>query len=134
MTAEKLSKPLAKVTEEVATPMEEAYGDVYTALEEANRQGSEALTKIGISSEVAEVLAKLAKEKIRLPQVKIKGVLQLTSTKPDGVNIVRKALQMAQKASSSKTAKTYVYSIAAPKYLLSVEAENYKQAENMLDR
>lgn len=130
--AEKLNKPLEEITEKAAMPMEEAYGDLYTALEEASRQGSEVLTKIGIPSDIAQALAELAKEKIRPPQVEIKGVLQLTSTKPDGVNIIKKALHAAQKTSIPNTAKIHIHTIAAPKYRLKVEAENYKHAETIL--
>lgn len=134
IVAEKLKKPLEEMTEKAATPMEEKYGDVYTALEEASRQGSEVLTKIGIPSDIAQHLAELAQEKIRPPIVEIKGVLQLTSTKPDGVNIIKKTLQTAQKTPTPNTAKIQIYSIAAPKYRLKVEAENYKQAETILQK
>jgi len=134
IAAEKLHKSLEEVMEKAAIPLEEAYGDVYTALEEASRQGSEALTKIGISSDIAQILAELAQEKIRPQLVEIKGVLELTSSKPDGVNLIKKALQKAQNTSTPKTAKIHVYTIASPKYSLKVEAENYKQAETILQK
>jgi translation initiation factor 2 subunit 1 len=134
VTAEKLKKPLDEVLETAVAPMEEAYGDIFTALEESSRQGAEVLTKIGVPQEVAQALAELAKEKIRPPLVEIKGVLQLTNAKPDGVNLIRKALQTAKKAPTSKMARIHVYTIAAPKYRLKVEAENYKEAENMLQK
>jgi translation initiation factor 2 subunit 1 len=134
IAAEKLHKSLKEITEKAAVPMEEAYGDVYTALEEASRQGSEVLTKIDIPSGIAETLAELAQEKIRPQLVEIKGVLQLTSTKPDGVDLIKKALQKARNTTAPKTAKIHVYTIAAPKYRLKVEAEDYKQAETILQK
>lgn len=132
ITAEKLRKPLEEIMEKTAGPMEEAYGEIYTALEEASRHGSEALTKVGVPADIAQALAELAKEKIRPPLVEIKGVLQLTSTRPDGVKVIKKALQTAQKISTPKTAKIHIYTIAPPKYRLKVEAEDYKQAETIL--
>jgi len=114
--------------------MEEAYGDAYTALEESSRQGVEALTKIGVPEEIAQPLAEIAKERIHPSLVEVKGELQLTSTKPDGVNQIRKALQTAQKSSTPKTSKIHIYTVAAPKYLLKVEAENYKEAESVLQK
>jgi translation initiation factor 2 subunit 1 len=127
--AEKLNLSVKEVTEKAMVPMEEAYGDVYSALEEASRKGVEALTKSGVPSNIAQTLAELAEERIRAPQVEIKGVLQLTTTKPDGVDIIRKALQAAQRSSIPKSSKIQIFSIAAPRYRLKVEAENYKQAE-----
>ncbi len=134
ITAEKLKKSIKEITEEAATPMEETYGNVYTALEEANRQGPEALTKAGVPSDIAQALAELAQERIRPPLVEIKGALQLTSTKPDGVNVVKRALQAAQKTQTSTTAKIHMYTIAPPKYRIKVEAEDYKQAETILQK
>ncbi len=134
VTAEKLHKSVKEITEKVAIPMEEAYGDIYTALEETSRQGAEVLTKIGISEDIAQALAKLAKEKIHPPSVEIKGVLQLTSSKSDGVNVIKKALQTAKKTPIPNTAKIHIYTIAAPKYRLKVEAENFKEAESILQK
>jgi translation initiation factor 2 subunit 1 len=134
VTAEKLKKPYDEVLEKAAAPMEEAYGDIFAALEESSRQGAEVLTKISVPQEIAQALAELAKEKIRPPLVEVKGVLQLTNTKPDGVNLIRKALQTAKKTTTSKMTRIHVYTIAAPKYRLRVEAENYKEAENTLQK
>lgn len=134
VTAERLGKPLEEIMQEVAIPVKKAYGDIYPALEEASHKGPDVLTKIGIPPDIAQPLAQLAREKIRPSLVEIKGTLQLTSTKPDGVNIVKKALQTAQKTATSDTAKIHIYTVAAPKYLLKVEAENYKDAETLLQK
>ena len=134
VTAEKLHKPLEEIMEKASVPIKKTYGDIYPALEEASRQGSEVLTKIGVPSDVAQTLAELAKERIRPQFVEIKGMLHLTSTKPQGVNVVKKALQTAQKTPTPSTAKIQIYAVAAPKYLLKVEAENYKQAETLLQK
>lgn len=134
VAAEKLGKPLEEVTEKVMLPIEEAYGSLYAAFEEAIVQGPEVLTKIGVPDDIAQVLAEIAKEKIRPPRVEIKGILQLTSAKPNGVNVVKKALQAAQKVSVPDTARIQIYTVAAPKYCLAVEAENYKQAEMVLQK
>ena len=132
LTAEKLHKPIEEVFESAASPMEEAHGDVYTALEESSRHGVEVLTKINVPPEIAQTLAQIAQERIHPPIVEVKGELHLTSTRPDGVNQIKKALQAAQKSSTAKTSKINIYTIAAPKYSLKVEAENYKEAESLL--
>ena len=134
IVADALHKPKEKFLEEVALPLEEAYGDVYTALEEASRIGPEALTKTGVSSDIAQALTNLAQEKIRPPIVEIKGILQLTSNEPNGVDVIRRALQAAQNTQTPDSVKINIYSIAAPKYRLKVEAENYKQAEAIIQK
>lgn len=134
IVAEMFHRPTKKFVEEVALPLEEAYGDVYSALEEASRVGPEALTKTGISLDIAKALASLAQKKIKPSVVEIKGTLQLTSNKPNGVDIIRKALQAVAETSTPDGGKISVYTIAAPKYRLKVEAENYKQAESIIQK
>ena len=134
LTAEKLKIPMEEINLKAAVPMQEKYGSIYTALEEASRQGHKALTKIGIALDIAQPLAELAKDKIQLPLVEIKGTIQLSNPKPDGVNLIKEALQTAKKTPTPKTAKILIYTIAAPKYLLKVEAENYKEAEAILHK
>jgi translation initiation factor 2 subunit 1 len=130
--AKTAKKSFSKIVEEAASPMEEAYGSVYIALEEASRQGSEVLTKLGIPAETAQILYELAQERIHPALVEIGGFLQLTTSKPDGVGNIQQALQAASKT-SSKAASIQIYTIAAPKYRLKVKAEDYKQAETALN-
>ncbi|UCE95399.1 MAG: translation initiation factor IF-2 subunit alpha [Candidatus Bathyarchaeota archaeon] len=134
IAAERLNKSLEEVTEKAAIPMEEAFGDLYTALEETCRQGPEVLTKLDIPQDITLTLAELAKEKIRPPLVEIKGALQLVSTKPEGVNLIKKSLTAAQKTPTPNNTRIHIYTIAAPKYRLKVEAENYKHAESVLQK
>ncbi|UCH31484.1 MAG: translation initiation factor IF-2 subunit alpha [Candidatus Bathyarchaeota archaeon] len=132
--ADKLKKPLKEMMEKAAAPMEEAYGDIYSALEEASQKGPDILTKIGVPLDIAKALAEIAQEKIRPSLVEIEGTLHLTSTKPDGVSVIKKTLQATQGISTPENAKIHIYAIAAPKYRLKVEAENYKQAESILQK
>lgn len=132
--AKTLKKPVEEIIEKAGIPMEENYGDVYTALEEASRQGSEVLSKIGVPSDIAQTLTELAKERIRPPLVEVKGILELSSIKPDGVEAIKDALQGAQKTKTPKTAKIHIYTITPPKYRLKVEAEDYKQAETIFNK
>lgn len=134
MTADKLHKPIEEIMEKAAGPMEEAYGDMYTALEEASRRGLEALTSVGVPDDIAEPLVQLAQEKIKPPTVEVKGVLGISSTRSDGVSAIRAALEEARRTTIPDTAKIHVYTIAAPKYRLKVEAEDYKQAEAILKK
>jgi translation initiation factor 2 subunit 1 len=132
--AEQLNKPIEEITENAAIPMEQEYGDIYSALEEANRHGSQALTKIGVPLDIADPLAVLAQERIRPPLVEIQGVLELSNTKPDGVNVIKTALRKASKISIPPTAQIHIYTIAPPRYRLKVEAEDYKKAEAILQK
>ena len=55
-----------------------------------------ALQKAGIPENIAITLEETAKERIKLPMVKVKGILNLQCTKSNGVIKIREALLSAQ--------------------------------------
>jgi translation initiation factor 2 subunit 1 len=131
--AEKTGLSFEDVYEKVGAPMEKEYG-LYEGFEKVAKEGSEVLTKIGISEELAVALAEVAKERIRVPMVKVKGIVELRCMKPNGVKIIREAFLNAKKTEKSRDVKLRFYVVAAPKYCIEVLAENYKRAEDILQK
>ena len=131
--AEKTSLSLEEVYEKAGAPMEKEYG-LYEGFEKVVKDDTAALTKIGIPEDLATVIVEIAKERIRVPMVRVKGVVELRTTNPDGVNIIKEAFLNAKKAEKSREAKVRFYVIAAPKYCIEVMADNYKNAEAVLQR
>lgn len=131
--AEKAGLPLDEVYEKAGALMEKEYG-LYEAFEKVVTDGIEVLTKIGIPEELALVIAEIAKERIRVPMVKVKGIVELSCIKPNGVKIIKDSFLNAKKAEKSRGAKIRFYVVAAPKYCIEVMAENYKHAETILHR
>jgi len=131
--AEKTGLSLENVYEKVAAPMEKEYG-LYEGFEKVAKEGVEVLTKIGVSQDLASALAKVAKERIRVPMVKVKGIIELRCEKPNGVNIIKEAFLNAKKVEKPRDAKLRFYVVGAPKYCIEVFAENYKRAEDVLQR
>jgi len=131
--AEKLGMRPEKFYEKITPLLEKGFEEIHEELEIAAREGSDILVKTGIPEDIAMVLEEVAREKIKLLMVKIKGILNLQCTKPNGVIAIRDALLSSQKA-QPKNAKIEVYVVAPPKYRIVVSAENYKEAEKILDR
>jgi len=131
--AEKLKIPYQEIYEKAGATIERELG-LYTGLERAAREGASVLSALGIPQNIAEALTEIAREKIKAPTVKIKGILELQSTKPNGVLIIREALLNAQRLENLQGASVNIYVIAAPKYRIEVSAENYREAEQFLKR
>jgi translation initiation factor 2 subunit 1 len=131
--AEKTSLSPEEAYEKAGALIEREYG-LYEGFEKVVKDGVEALTKIGVPQELATVIAEVAKERIRIPMVKVKGIVELRCMKPNGVRIVKEAFLNAKKAEKSRDAKLRFYVVAAPKYRIEVLAENYKHAEAVLQR
>jgi translation initiation factor 2 subunit 1 len=131
--AEKTGLTFEEVCEKAGAPMEKEYG-LYEGFEKVVKDGASALTKIGIPEDLATVIVEIAKERMHVPMVKVKGVVELRTTNPEGVKIIKEAFLNAKKAEKSREGKVRFYVIAAPKYCIEVMAENYKNAEAVLQR
>jgi translation initiation factor 2 subunit 1 len=131
--AEKTGLSLDEVYEKAGAPMEREYG-LYEGFEKVVKEGVAALTKIGVPEELATTIAEIGKERMRVPMVKVKGIVELRCMKPKGVKIIKEAFLNAKKAEKSRDAKLRFYVVAAPKYCVEVMAENYKNAEAVLQR
>ena len=66
--------------------------------------------------------------KIKLPSVEIRGIMEITNSKSDGIEIIKKVLLDVLKKDSSIDI-TY---LGAPKYRLSITSEDFKSAEKSL--
>jgi len=131
--AEKLGLPTEEVYAKAGALIEEKYG-LYEGFEKAVREGPEALTKIGVPENLAKAFTAVAEERIQVKMVKVKGTLEIRCMKPNGVEIIKDAFLNAKKAEKTKDADVRFYVIAAPKYSIEVLAENYKRAEEVLQK
>jgi translation initiation factor 2 subunit 1 len=131
---EKLGLSVDEIYVKAGVLIEKEFGDVYEGLERSAREGPKVLMKVGVPEEMAAALEAIAREKIRLPLVKLKGVLELSCRKPDGVRLVREALLSAKKAEEAKEGIVHVYVVAPPKYAIEAAAEDYKKADKVLQR
>jgi len=132
--SEKLNMPAEEVYSKTGALIEEKFEGLYEGLERAAREGPHPLVEAGMPKELATTIAEVAKEKIRLPMVKIKGTLQLQCMKPNGVVYIRDALLSAQTVEKPEGTKIHVYVVATPKYAIEVQAEDYKEAERILQK
>jgi len=132
--SEKLKVPIKEIHEKAGALIEEKFGEIYEGLERAAREGTDILLEIGVPEDIAVTIAEIAKEKIRIPTVRIKGTLELQCMKPNGVTLIREALLSAQKIEKSVGTRVRVYVVAPPRYRIEVSAENYKEAERTLEK
>lgn len=108
------------------------YDDLYEALEALVTKGVKAFEGLNLPPEYITALEQVAREKITPPTVSIKGVIEARSFSPDGIDIIKEALDVAEKVKSCGADVKITY-LAASKYMITVTAENYKVAERTLD-
>ena len=131
--AEKVGLPVEEVYQKAGTLIEEKFA-LYDGFEKAAIEGPEALTKIGVPENLAKAFAEVAKERIHVKLVKVKGTLEIRCLKPNGVTIIRDAFLNAEKEEKTEDSDVRFYVMAAPRYSVEVLAANYKRAEEVLQK
>jgi translation initiation factor 2 subunit 1 len=123
------SKVPAKAIEDA---IRKDYTRLYRAFEDAVIDGEKAFEKSGIPEAARPAFLRIAAENVRIPRVTISGNLHLTSTKPDGVSVIRKALKAA--LTKIENVDIELLYVGAPIYRIKVTAPDYKQAEKAIEK
>lgn len=131
--SDKLKIPITELHTQTGV-IEEKFGGLYEAFERAALEGPEPLVEAGLPKDTAAAMSETAKDKIRPHLVKIKGTIELQCMKPNGTIYIKEALLNAQKVEKPKDTEVRIYAVAAPKYAIEVSAEDYKEAEKLLQK
>jgi translation initiation factor 2 subunit 1 len=117
---------------EIQDSILEHYDDVYEFFESVVVKGTDVITKLGFAGTVASAIEEESK-KIQIPQIEIRGILEVSSKKPDGVEVIKNVLVDAIEATSKNSPGTITIAyLGAPRYRIAVKSENFKIAEKAL--
>ena len=105
------------------------YKSVYDAVIDIGTNDINVIDDLEISEKIKKTIDELSK-KIKLPTVEIRGILEMTNNKSNGIEIIRKILLDAIKESQNQ--KITILYLGAPKYRLSIIAQDFKTAEKTL--
>ncbi len=121
----------AKLSDEEVEKLEDIifskFDSVYDAFIEIGRNGIESVKELKLAKKTAVVIEEIC-SKIKLPSVEIRGIMEITSGRTDGVEIIKKILLDELK----KDYTIYITYLGAPKYRLSITSDNFKSAEKLL--
>lgn len=124
------SKNIAnKLTSEILKEYE-SLSDFFKDLRE---RGIIVIDELKIEENIKKEFKKVIQEQIKVSSVKIKKVIELSSTAPDGIERIKKVISNAIKEVKKDGTKINVEYLSAPKYSLEVSDTNYKKCERTLD-
>ena len=103
------------------------YESIYDAFLDIARNGLDVVKELKITKKISKPLEEIC-SKIKLPSVEIRGVMEITSPNSNGIEIIKENLIEVLK----KDPKIDIKYLGAPKYRLSVIAEDFKTAEKIL--
>jgi len=108
------------------------YDNLYYAFEEAIEEGEELFRKLGLDESWAKALTETARSKIKTERARVRKTVELTSLRADGLEAIRNALLAAKKI-RRRGVQVRTYTLGAPRYRIEVLANDYAQAEKVLD-
>ena len=121
----------AKLSDEEIEKIEDKiytkFDSVYDAFMEIARNGIITVKELKLAKKTTTAIEEIC-SKIKLPSVEIRGIMEITNNKSDGVEIIKKTLLDVIKKDSTMDI-TY---LGAPKYRISITAEDFKSAEKSL--
>jgi len=132
--ANQLKKEVDQLYAKEGVKIVDHYGSLYDGLEAAAKTGPEALHKAGLTKKTSKVLARIAKDKIVVKGVTIQGELEITSMAPRGIEDIKSTLMEARKLAAENEAAANLYTLGAPKYRVEVTADDYRKAEDVLEK
>ncbi len=124
-------KDKAKLSDEENEKIEDhiytKFDSVYDAFMEIARNGIITIKELKLAKKTTTAIEDIC-SKIKLPSVEIRGIMEITNNKSDGVEIIKKTLLDVIKKDSTLDI-TY---LGAPKYRISITSEDFKSAEKTL--
>jgi translation initiation factor 2 subunit 1 len=127
-------KSKSKITDsqlnEIEDKILQKYDYVYDVFETVAKKGIESIQNLELPDDVLKAIEEES-SKIQIPHVEIRGVMEISLKKSDGVDIIRNILT-AVEASKSGVNVSVIY-VGAPKYRIVVTAENFKVAEKAMN-
>lgn len=120
-----LGKTLDQAYDEVGFLLQEKFGELSVAFEEA-RKSKETLVKVGIPNEWIEAMSKIAEASFQEKEYIIKSDLELKSYSDNGIEEIKNILAGIEKIGA------IVKYISAPKYRVEIKGKDAKTLEKKL--
>ena len=132
--SKKLNKDIETAYAEVGYPLQEQFGDLYSAFEEVAAKGAGVLDGMNFEKEWVDSIVNLSKTYVEPPSVEIIGHIELSCPTSNGVEVIRSALIKARDSNQDPNINVDVRYIGSPKYSLKVTAPSYKIAEGVMKK
>jgi len=110
--------------------LSEKYPVLYDLFEVVGKRGIKAIEDLTLPQEIMAAIEEVS-SKIPIPSVEVRGIMEITCGKPNGIEIIKETLINAEESKTG--AGINISYIGAPKYRLILNAENFKIAEKAIN-
>ena len=125
---EEKAKLTTKQIEELEDQFLAKYDSVYDAMLNIAIKGTAEIDDLKLQKKVITIIEDIC-SKMKLPSVELRGILEISNNKSNGVELIKKTLTETEKDEDAKIDITY---LGAPRYRLRLVAQDFKTAEKSL--
>ena len=104
------------------------YESLHDLFEKAVKDES-LLESLNIGKDYIKIINETIKQRMKAPEVEIKGKLKITTFAPNGIDIIKESLKKAEDAAKGKIMINY---LGSGLYRFSVKSGDYKSAEKLM--
>ena len=122
------SELTTKQIEELEDQFLSKYDSVYDAMLNVAIKGTGEINDLKLQKKVLTTIEDIC-SKMKLPSVELRGILEISNNQSNGVELIQKTLSDAENVEDAKIEITY---LGAPRYRLSLVAQDFKTAEKSL--
>jgi len=122
------SELTTKQIEELEDQFLSKYDSVYDAMLNIAIKGTGEINDLKLQKKILTTIEDIC-SKMKLPSVELRGILEISNNQSNGVELIQKTLSDAENAEDVKIEITY---LGAPRYRLSLVAQDFKTAEKSL--
>ena len=122
------SELTTKQIEELEDQFLSKYDSVYDAMLNVAIKGTGEINDLKLQKKILTTIEDIC-SKMKLPSVELRGILEISNNQSNGVELIQKTLTDAENVEDAKIEITY---LGAPRYRLSLVAQDFKTAEKSL--
>ena len=128
IVAERMDIDIDTAYKQFGEELLDAYETLYGAFESAVAYPDDFLSEF--KGEWTDTFMEVAKENVAAPMVQIDGILEMSSSAPNGMELIKNALIAGLDAADSTGVE--ITCVGCPKYRVVVTAAEYKEAEDIM--
>jgi len=128
IVAERMSIDIDKAYKQFGNDLLEAYETLYSAFESAVAYPEDFTSEF--SGKWVDTFMEVAKENVAAPTVQIDGILEMSSSAPNGMELIKNALMEGLAAADGSSVE--ITCVGCPRYRVVVNAAEYKEAEDIM--
>jgi len=124
--AKNTGQTIDQLYKKVGDKILDKYGLLYPLFLEIARGVAVPLHELGVEKGLAQALTQLVQKRITIPKAKVLGVLNLSSSAPNGVDVIKSAIQSIISNAQRGSITVEIKYLGAPRYNIKLVAEDHR--------